>query len=131
MRNQLVGEAIRTSYKRAFANRAGAAFNAELVRKLVRPNGLESAGFLISQTAVHRFHAQTRLPAASIPFFASEREIHAAALRVRATHVILDDPAPAPAGWFALERMARSELFELVDSVSIAGQGRALYRVVP
>jgi hypothetical protein len=124
-------EAIWSSYRRAFANQRGAEFNAELVRKLIRPNGLGGATFLVSQNLVHRFHAQTKLPAASIPFQASEAEIHAAARQVGATYVILEDPAPVALGWLALQQIATSELFEEVAAAAIAGQRRVIYRVVP
>ena len=126
-----IGEAVHTSYRRAFANQKGAEFNAELARKLIRSNGLGGESFLVSQSVVHRFHAQTRLPAASIPFLATEREIHSAAQRVGATYLIVDDPAPTPFGWRALENLVRSGLFERVDTATIVGQRRALYRVLP
>jgi hypothetical protein len=124
-----VAEAVRASHKRAFANQKGAELTDGIVRRLVRPNGLDDARFLVSQTIVHRFHAQTRLPAASIPYLATPEEIHAAGRRVGATHVLLDESPGAP-GWPALGELGASERFERVDTAVVEGRSMAVYRLV-
>ncbi len=121
-------EAKPAANRKAAAAKQMQVANTLFLEEVIRPAGLEDSLLLVSHDSVHALHAHTGLRVASIPL-SSESELRAAASRIGATHLVIDDQAPKSPDWNTLEEIRANPAYTRVVSKRMGKRKVEIYRL--